>query len=710
MAVPENLADKAAAPAAKEDAPAVTPEEAAVPDVPGPAMGGSRGPALLNGEIEILPGQPLPVMDRGPVKAYAARGKNDTKDSYFALVCEQHLIPRSREGPKLAAILNPGLVKLVASGIVYWPPARAQRYVFVYENTLGQPLVKPGDHSGLGWKHELVMNTVIRPMVSVLMDLRDADLVHGAINPVNMFDGGKGAALDKVILGECLCLPPSYAQPALYEPIERAMADPIARGLGTIEDDVYSFGVVLAVILRHKDPLEGMDDAEIIRQKIELGSYAALTGKERFTGSILELLRGLLYDDRAQRWTLGEVQQWLDGQRLSPKQNAKKIKAARPVHFEDERYFRPSLLAFDMVKNQPEAVTLVEGGQLTQWIERSLEDKIIGNRYEQAVTLSQEEGRGPGYWDKLLARISIALDPEAPIRYKGLSLHPEGIPYALTETFYKKGNINPFLDIINQQLVIYWLNAQYDLRVDIGALVSRYDSCRAFLRQNTVGYGVERCLYFLNRDCPCLSEKVKGYYIRNPEDLLLAFEEIAYQPNRPDLFIDRHIAAFISVKDRRDIDAYMVELNADEYYMKVIGNIKTLATIQKRSRMDMLPGIAGWMADILEPVYERFHDRELRDQLRQKVDKIKVGGDLTKIAAILDDDDLHRRDFINYRKAMQEYHDLREEHDNIEKKRARPESFAKQTGAEVAAVVSGFLACIIILAFAFLYFFQGGAF
>jgi hypothetical protein len=167
-----------------------------------------------------------------------------------------------------------------------------------------------------------------------------------------IFSTAASRVVEKVILGDLIATPPSFAQPALFEPIERAQCAPLGRGLGTFEDDLYSLGVTLTVLLRTRDPMEGLSDEGIIREKVEQGSYAALTGRERFTGAILELLRGLLYDDRAQRWTLDDVVSWLDGQRLSPKQSSKKLKAARQIQFHGERYNRPSLLAADLEKKR----------------------------------------------------------------------------------------------------------------------------------------------------------------------------------------------------------------------------------------------------------------------------------------------------------------------------------------------------------------------
>jgi hypothetical protein len=579
--------------------------------------------------------------------------------------------------------------------------------VLIYENTLGNPLMKPGD-AGLGWKPDHAMNVIIRPTVNVLLDLRDRDVFHGNIRPANMFDGG-AKVLERIILGDCLAVPPSYTQSAVFEPVERAMADPIARGRGGYEDDLYAFGVSLAVILRHRDPLEGMTDEEIIKTKMEIGSYAALTGNERFTGAILELLRGLLYDERDQRWTLEEIMSWLDGQRLSPKQSARKIKAARHLTFAGEKYFRPQLLAMDLNKAQAEAVQLIENDTLGQWVERSLEDKQATQRLAVAIDAARESGRGPGYWDRLLARVSIALDVTAPLRFRGMNLNPDGISYAMAEAAARKKDMQPYLDIINQQLVMFWVTNQTDNNVDIGALLGKYDACRSFLRQPSIGYGVERCLYTLCPEAPCISETLKGYYVRSPEDFVYVLEDISTKPNRPHLFIDRHVAAFLSVKDRKVIDPFLVELNAPDFYRRVMGNLMVVATIQKRSRLDDLPGLGAWAMDILKPIYERYHDRELREKIREKITKLAATGDLNRMAAVLDDQMVRQQDMLGFKAAMREHSELRKELTQLEADLEHPNTYGREAGHQYAAIASAIIAGIVILAVAFIYLTHAGA-
>lgn len=694
----------------------VTPEEkppaAASAPMPEAASQGGGGPiASFNGQYYIHSGKRLPHLDQGPVKAYAASELSDVSQAtYYALVCEPNLTPRSRSAMAYATIPNPNLVRLVATGPLYWPPAGGQQYIFIYENLVGKPLTAEGDFRGLGWKPELVQQVVVKPLIYVLQDLRNSDVVHGNIRPSNMFPIGAGGAVDRTVLGECLATPPSFCQPVLFETIERAMCSPIGRGQPTIDDDLYALGVSLAVILRHRDPMEGFSDDEIIRYKIDQGTYIALTGKDRFSGDILELLRGLLNDDQKQRWNLEDVMGWLDGQRLTPKQGIKKIKAGRPIYYQDERYLRPALLAMDLGKNQSEAAQLVESGNLEQWVGRSLEDPAVMKRLESAIESSAELGRSAGYWDRLLCRVSIALDPEAPIRYKGVSVHPEGFGAALADAMITKKDMQPYVDLINQQTVLFWLTSQAEASVDIGSIVTRFDSCRAFLRQNNIAYGLERCLYFLNPEGHCLSEKLKGYFVRNPEDIMHAFEKISESASHPELFFDRHVTAFLSVKDRQDVDPYLVELGSDEIHKRIMGNIKVLAAIQQRSRMGKFPGICRWISEILDPVYDQFHDRELRAALKAKVAQISEHGDVAKIVALLDNHATAQKDTDGYNQARQDYYQLRVESARLESKMTDPAQFNRGVGREVAALSSCILAGITMMFFVFLVLTKGSVF
>ena len=651
----------------------------------------------LGANIEIYAASRIPEYDIGPIKAYQAMEKDGRLEKCFALVCEPHLVPRLRSASVYSAIINASLVTLASYGVVYWPPDKQERCVFVYRDTLGKRALAENGKQAMGWRQELVMASVVTPLVGVLADMRNKDFVHGAIRPSNMFLRGSGNNIERAVLGDCLSMPSSYSQPALYEPIERAMASPIARGLGTPSDDMYSLGASLAVFLRMNDPCEGMSDEEVIKHKIEFGSYSTLTGKDRFKGSVLELLRGLLHDDAAQRWTIEEVMTWLDGRRLSPKQSIPQKKAQRHITFMSERYFLMSLLALELPKSTGEALKLVESGELEQWIVRSVDDDEATQRVEEAKKTVWDDGKGAGYEDKLVANLSQVLDPSAPVRYKGMALLADGVGSALAEAVFMKRDTKPFFDLFLHGIVLNWITGQKKLNIDTGSMISRFDSCRSYVRQTRIGFGIERCLYALCPEAQCLSDKLKDYFVRGPEDLLVAFEDLCQKGKSPAYFLDRHIAAFLSVKDSKCVDSFLYDLDAPEDYKKILANLKSLASIQKRSTIKSLPHTAKAFQDMMDAVYLRYHDREVREKIRKSIDKYVSEGSLVKMAGLLESTEVAGKDMEAFKAAMREYRLLTDEAKRLDLRLQDRDLFGKSTGKEVAAVVSGIIASVVII-------------
>lgn len=654
--------------------------------------------------IEIYPDSPLPEHDSGPVKAYLARDPARGAVNYFALICERHLTPRVSLASHYKNISSPNLVSLVSHGVVYWPLVRQQRYVFLYSNPGGARIQKPGEPAALGWRQDAVMESFIKPMAALLKEFKDGNFVHNAIRPSNIYAQTVAGKIQNIMLGDCLSLPASYLQPVLFEPIERAMAQPVGRGEGTLPDDIYSFGVSLAVILRGHDPLQGLADDDIIREKIENGSYAAITGKDRFKGSVLELLRGLLHDDANERWTIEEIMTWLDGRRLSPKQSMKLKKAARPLGYGDKKYLYAPLLAMDMDVDLSETARIVDGGDLDQWLERSLDEEEVTERVANAVRQAREKGTGPGYEERLACNLSVALDPMAPLRYKGARMMGDGIGDALAEAAALKHDVSRYVELFSQGLAYNWLTSSKNTSLDNGSLISRFDQCRNFIRHGKVGYGVERCIYVLSPDCPCFSEKLRDYYVRTPEEMIAAFEDICQKGNAPAMFLDRHSMAFLSAKEPKVIDSFLSDLGSSDEHRRVLGNLRCLGAIQKRLNLPNVPGIARTFVEALPVVYQRYHDREVRAKLESTIKKLAIEGDLAKMAALLSNTEVVSKDYNAFRFAMVEYGDLSREYFNLETRLKDKGVFGKTTGKEFAAITSSILAAIVILITAAMFF------
>jgi hypothetical protein len=649
---------------------------------------------------EIFSSQPVPAYDSGEVKAYKASAKGG-QGGYFALVCEPHLVPRHTKIAVFEKIINANIFKLMTHGVVNWTPARQQRYIFIYLDPAVVPFIAKNQSKALDLRPEIVLEKIVRPMVSVLQDFRDKDFVHGNIHAGNIYYLGS-VDFSKIILGECLTSAHGSNLDVIYEPIDRAMALPLARGIGTQSTDLYSLGVTLTVLLRSHDPLVGVSDDEIIKRKVANGTYATITSKDRFTGNILELLRGLLHDDNSQRWTIDEVLVWLEGRRINPKSSPRKLISPRPITFMGRKYMQPEILAMVLHENPPEVKKLVDEGEVKNWLTRALEENALYEKVEEAIGAAKNLGTA-GFEDRLASTLSMVFDPLAPIRFRGLCLSPNGVGNLMAQRFVQNQDMQKIAEMFWQNIFLTWVKFQQNPSLDIGAIVSKFDSCRMFMRQPGIGFGLERCLYLLNPEAPCMSEKLKEYYIKNPEDMMHAFEDLCQKGKAPTLFIDRHIAAFLSIKDNRVIESYLADINSPEIFKKILGNLKCLATLQKRSQLPYFPGIATAIADQLGVVYERYHDRSMRETLKKNITRYAQEGDLLKMGGLLDNFEVQQKDFLAFKKAMREYHDLKKENDNLEYRLSDGRNFGIATGQEAAALISSVISALIILFVTFMY-------
>ncbi|MGH1398068.1 MAG: hypothetical protein ACRBCT_02530 [Alphaproteobacteria bacterium] len=684
--------------------------EAAKPQrIKGEQKSSKQAVVRYDDDLGILFDKPLPDYDIGRNKAYAAVSNGSVKGGLYAVVCERFFVPRRQAASKYITITNPALPQLIDYGRVYWEPAGQERFVFIYRDVLGKPLAPRGHKNAIGMRQETVMDAVVTPMISVLKNFRDKDFFHGGINPFNLFDGGVPVKeLKGVFLGDGLSVPASYAQPILYETIERAMTDPIGRGKGSFADDLYSFGVTIAVLMRTQDPFEGKDADFIIREKMRLGSYAAITGKERFKGRVLELLRGLLHDDPEQRWTIDEVLVWQDGRRITPKQAVKKKIAARPFVFSGEKFVQAPLLATSLDIIPSETMKVVEDGSLLQWLERSLEDDEAVELVEEAVKVTKDASRGSADADLMVANLCSALDTNAPIRFKGLRLMGSGIGTALHEVIVLKQDFKGFVNLFTQGVAMNWVTATALPNLDKAGLITKYNSCRNYLKNKKTGFGIERCLYLLSDEAPCLSPKFINHLVFKPEDILRAYNDLCRKDDAPHGFVDRHVAAFLGVYDHKCIEGFILDIGSSIGHRKILGELKCLAAIQKRYGIKAVPHLAQEMNERLQVVLKRYRDHKVREKIENGLKKYADVGDLPRMLSLVDNPEVIAKDSRAFKAALGEYAALSKEKDVLEDQIENNRQFGYARGADKAAFVCGVIAAFAIVMTVFMFFTQNG--
>lgn len=662
------------------------------------AAGGGEARVMMNEDIEIYPARRRDDLASPNVQVFEAKDRRQVGE-HIAMLCGRAAVPRVTNVGSYRQIKNPSLLKLVDAAILNWSPEGRQRFAFIYERPPQRRLLQTLESVPYRLSESRILASLIQPILSVLEEFKNTDLVHGAINPQNIFfSGGEGAEV--AMLGECLSSACSMRQHPLFEPLDRSMAQAAGRGPGTSRDDLYAFGVCVAMAATGKNLLLGKSSQQIVREKLAEGSYAVAIGQERMPAGVAEFLRGVLNDDESQRWDIDEASRWLEGRRLSPKQPHARLRAARPFVFKEEKFWDLRALAHSFSQNVPEAATVVEQSQFDLWIKRNFEDKALIKRIEGVWEKDKAAGR-----DKLMTSLCMALDPASPVSYKGVTLFPTGVGNALADTMAREEDVQVYGEIISQQLISTWINLRFEEVMDASALVMLFEKCRNFLAQKLPGYGIERVLYTLSRECACMSPLLKDYFVLTPGGMLAALEKLSGGGNRPATVLDRHMISFLSVREPKMIDPYLGHVTSANAGNRAIGTVRAFAAIQKRFQLGPLPNVTGWMASLSLSAIDRFHDHTLREEVRKQLDRAKDAGNLTALLELLDDDRVVREDAQRFAIARAEFQSLLRERVRVEGRLKKRRSLGRSAGRQVAMVLSSVLAFLCIVGYVVLYFF-----
>lgn len=644
----------------------------------------------------------LPQFDNGDALAYEAYSARNKLKKFVAIVSDIENIPRWTFAATYKSMNDVSFIHLVHSDAVFWPPEQKQKFVFAYDGDIGTALVAEGGFGETNWRHPDIVALFIEPMARMLMDMRDKGFCHGSIRPSNIFCFS-GNNTSPVVLGDSLSVQTNSTQPALFLPPNKAMTDPMGRGLGSIKDDIYAFGVSLFLFLRKNDELSELGDEEVLRRKVEFGSYSTLIGKERFQASFLELLRGVLYDDETQRWGVEEIFAWLDGVRLTPLSLAQKKKANRPLVFNGKKYLFAELLAVDLYHDPDELVALLEDGTFDRWIRTSIDSDVMVDRYEKALERVSALGDLSKNVDFLVFQITLALNPMLPVRYKGLCFTYDGFGALMAIAAYKEEDLGVFKEVLNLNILDHALVSENMVQAMMLTVINQYDACRAFLPGKKLEQGVERCVYTLCPNMPCLSPKVRGSFVYHPKSVLLTFEALCKQGDQIAIMMDKNFVAFFAARDSSFMNSYLYDFNSMDKNEKISGNLHFMAALQKQSQIDALPAMAGVFLGALSGVYKAYKNIGTRKRVQEAVAAAAQAGDLVAMSSLIDDSDALLRDQNGFRIATGEYKVLQNEYNQYNKKLANKKTYGLTNGHDAATIVSWLVSTtitvIVVLAF-----------
>jgi hypothetical protein len=228
------------------------------------------------------------------------------------------------------------------------------------------------------------------------------------------------------------------------------------------------------------------------------------------------------------------------------------------------------------------------------------------------------------------------------------------------------------------------------------SLLTQLKGVRSSLRQTQPGFGVERCLYELNPDLPCLSPIILSNYVLDIEELLPALDAASKRVDTKTWPADRHIVAFVAARFKFDVDKQINALNSAQADTSALGLLSMLAVLQWKMGPDAVFGLSGWLGGLVAPIINSYHNREVRKKLEKEVPKLVRKGSLPDLYNLLDDVEERQKDLDGFAWAKAEYAGADQEIQDLQNDTSIRETQALKLGRQTAAVMSVMIGLITI--------------
>jgi eukaryotic-like serine/threonine-protein kinase len=641
-------------------------------------MASQNGTRLISDQFVVDLARPLREA-AGGLLAFAAADRRSGKNDLMAVAVQRYATPRVRPLQILNA-QHEGVLTPLSHGV--GPPIAGEAACYVVS------ALPPGPSLAVGlqpWPEAALIEHVLRPAAHALERLQAAGVTHRAIRANNVFHASRA---HPIVLGSAWASPPAMHQPAIYEPPYSAMCLPAARGEGSIADDVYALGVLLLILALGRVPLNDLDDATVLRRKVELGSYQALAGDARLSPAIADLTRGMLAEDPDHRPPPALL---LDPAAARSRRVAARPprRAQRPLPMAKMQVWDARSLAFALATESAAGLAAMIDGSVTQWLRRGLGDATLGSRVEELVRHRQNEGSDERGADAFtVMRVVTTLDPLAPLCWRGFAVWPDALGPALAAALDPQSNqdvARRLEELISLEATASWAVLRAD-RCDSTVIRLEARQNRALAQTRGPAGGVPRLIYALCPLFPCASTLLSAHWVASVDAMPIALEAVAETVDRESSPVDAHIAAFLAVRGERALDSEAGALatqGSPEVVM--LARLRLLAQLQVRFHPKPLPKLAAWVAELCRPLITSWHNRTHRTTLERKLRELVEAGLLPPIVTLLDDAELRSQDEAGARQAAEALGRINAELQHIANGAEERSATARRIGQEIAA-------------------------
>ncbi len=605
----------------------------------------------LGSRFRIDPGAPQPQFDSAGARAYSALDM-DLNEPVIALVSQTHAVRRESVVDCLADPQSAieGLPSVRGRGRPTFPNGTRPWVILI--DPPGVVAVGPKEGAKSPPMPEaLIRKVVVAGILPALVGLWGHGFAHRRLRPDTIF--WTDANRSKVGLGECFTESAGLGQHPAFETIHRSMAIPEGRGEGGVPEDMFALGVTILVLSLGYWPWLDMDPDDLLRSRLELGSYQALTSGIKVDPALVSPLRFLMRDDVDERWTLPDLAKWLEGNAPAGRHGTQSKTFISTYTFEGAVMADRRRLALALAGTPEAATTAIRSDAFRDWLNSGFNDP-----QEAAEIIKIIDGtvgrRSVGTDLVVLSRIVARLDPVGPIRIGSLTFAHDGFTPVLANALVtgQREHMRLLDDVVSAGILLE--AAVQHMRANGSDRPMRLaNQAEDIMSRRETGWGLERCLYTLAPGFPCLSPAVLPGSVLSLADLLPALNLSIDMQRGAFLPLDRHVVAFALANL---IDARL----AAPFAASADGGgglpaLRFLAEIQARTGGGSFRSVATELGNVLSPVVNAIRGRTRRRLLLDSLERFVRAGDLAAMFRGLDLVRETQRDLDGFRSARRRF-------------------------------------------------------
>jgi len=612
---------------------------------------------IFAGQYQIDLTTPLPQFNAPNARAFAATDLNDDKQ-LLAMVCDPGSIQRHNMINRMLLLRHPNICSLVAAGTVELSQPAEERFVVFYERTKGQKLSVLLASANGKIPANIIISRIIAPITQAILTLQEMGIMHGSINPENIYYD------NEAILGPCVLEPCGYSQPYYYELVERMQSHPAGKSDFYPGADFYALGVLVLQTLLGKQWLERSPASTLTRVMLRQGPFMALTAGRETPEEFTDFLWGMLGSGSSQRWTYRYLKPWLDGKHYNLVSSSPPTEGAKPYECFGTTGHSRREVAHLMRNNWDKVQEALGQASLSQWILVTLRQKDLSEMVARHIKIIVESGnKNENLRNDHIMRLIIMLDDLGPLQYGKAAFQLDGIGTMLADLYVKQSQEELALlaKFIEQNLIAGWAEIQFNKEIEIpeatSQLITKLERMRVMLRNHGLGFGVERVMYDLNPEMPCMSPLCRGKHITALTPLLKHLDKIAPNMAGGQDPIDVHIAAFMASKlaIANEIHLYDIAAIPALAQNKALTALKLFAVAQHRSGNIELAGLTHWVAQRVLPSLQHLHSHTIRGRTLQMLLDQAMDGRTQTLSDLLLDGEIVNVDQTGYQKAQTNY-------------------------------------------------------